>query len=104
MGQRQYFSAQTRTRACVISRCGATVCAWGGGGGGGGGAASLWSFVLLYNGRVASGMVASAGVLATLPFKRGARAYLTFVCLGTKRKQHPWDSVFTARCSSFIYY
>ncbi|KAL5476171.1 hypothetical protein EMCRGX_G026085 [Ephydatia muelleri] len=28
---------------------------------------------------VASGMVASAGVLATLPFKRGARAYLTFV-------------------------
>ena len=47
MGQRQYFSAQTRTRACVISRCGATG---GGGGGGGGGGASLWSFVLLYNG------------------------------------------------------
>ena len=40
----------------------------------------------LYKSRVASGMVASAGVLATLPFKRGARAYLTFVCPGTKWK------------------
>ena len=43
---------------------------------------SRMSYHHLY--RVASGMVARGRVYATRPFKRGARAYLTFVCLGTK--------------------